>query len=128
MREVSARGAARSAKGGLTAGPRNDTVAAVMRGDGALALYVDLQAVAALLPGAAGPAGGILADLDYLTVSAGNRGAAVESEAALFVRGGSFRETLLPKLFAAMASAGFGSRKESRRFHDAGTSKETRTP
>jgi len=113
------RNLATGATGELTGGARNKTIAAGMREDNALAIFIDLQAVADSLPGDTHPARPVLLALDYLTVTAGNDGAAVESEVALYAKGGSFRTTVLPQLAAALTRGGFGVRKVEERKHRA---------
>ncbi len=95
--------------GDLTGGTRNGETATVMRGDGALAIFVDLVAVTGLLSDD-NPARDLLGALDYLTVTAGNDGAAVESAVTLHARGDSFRTAVLPKLVAAAQRSGVGAR------------------
>lgn len=111
---------ARGEEGELTEGDRNKTIAAVMREDSALAIFVDLEKVVELLPDTGdGPVREILAELDYLTMSAGNDRAAVESELSLYAKGDSFRTAVLPKVAVALKSSGFGgrSRKVEERRH-----------
>ncbi len=108
----SLRGVARGEDGELTGGERNKEIAGVMREDSAVAVFVDLEKVVALLPDSGdSPAREILADLDYLTLSARHDGATVESEAVLFVKGESFRKTMLPKLISTIIGR-VGSRQE----------------
>lgn len=95
--------------GDLTGGARNGTIAKGMRKDTALAFFVDLIAVSALIADDS-PAQELLGALDYLTVSAGNDGAAVESEVTLYAKGDSFRTAVLPKIAAALRRNGFGAR------------------
>lgn len=109
---------AKGEKGSLTDGDRNSRIAAVMREEGSVGLFVDIdRVVARLLPllGASiegmGPAGRFLATLDYLTLGARVDGAAVHSEFALHAKGESFRKTALAALLATVDGS-FGAVRE----------------
>lgn len=100
---------AQGAAGNLTSGDRNGLIAGVMRNEGPLALYADLdRTIAGLLPlfgqslEGLGTAGRFLATLDYFTLAAHVDGALVHSELALHAKGESFRGSALPALLATL--------------------------
>jgi hypothetical protein len=109
---------ARGERGHLTDGDRNVRIASVMREEGSLALYVDLnRVVSGLLPllGTSfeemGPAGKLLDTLDYLTFGGQVDGTSVHSEFALYSKGASFRKTTLAAVLATVDGE-FGAVRE----------------
>ncbi len=111
---------AKGEKGNLTDGDRNLRIASVMREEGSVALYADLERIVAGLPaliGASieerGEAGRLLGTLDYLTLRAWVEGASVQSEFALHAKGENFRTSTLAALLATMDGA-FGEVRERR--------------
>jgi hypothetical protein len=109
---------ARGNQGHLTDGDRNVRIASVMREEGSIALFADLdRVISGLLPllGTSveemGPAGKLLDTLDYMTFGAQVDGTSVHSEFALYSQGASFRKTTLAAVLATVDGA-FGAVRE----------------